>query len=164
MGCVCQLRRRSHGFGLRILESGGHRWRDCRGSAGPGPGQDCLCVYCVWHEPVPHNLCILSLFSEQIFRRNLSPTHWQLTTTFISRSGVSFLHGAVTVFLRFWLKFRGVYPCLGCFENSQTSCWGEEFTESADLSLVDVTLSSELNLADFEGECSVILLSGTNSE
>lgn len=33
---------------------------------------------------------------------------------------------------------------------------GEEFLESADLSLADVTLSSELNLADFEGECSLI--------
>ena len=33
---------------------------------------------------------------------------------------------------------------------------GEEFLESADLSRADVTLSSELNLADFEGECSLI--------
>ena len=33
---------------------------------------------------------------------------------------------------------------------------GEEFLESADLSRADVTLSSELNLADLEGECSLI--------
>ena len=35
---------------------------------------------------------------------------------------------------------------------------GEEFLESADLSRAEVTLSSQANFADLEGECSLILV------
>lgn len=35
---------------------------------------------------------------------------------------------------------------------------GEEFLDCADLSLALVTVSSQLNLADFEGDCSLILV------